>query len=119
MEGKVTLEVEEQGRRTDGRTGREWGRERTTFAAHTVDLTFVPLGGRASEVLMSLEAGVELLTLSSISFGAQIDRGPRAARVHMTCRGSSTYPCICLEPRLSNDSLTGNHDQDSQQTDGA
>jgi hypothetical protein len=83
-----------------------------------VDLTVVPFGGRASEVLMSLEAGVELLTFSSISFGAQIDRGPLVARVHMTCRGSSTYPCICLEPRLSDDSLTGNHDQDSQQTDG-
>ena len=60
---------------------------------------------------MSFEAGVELLTFSSISFGGQIDRGPPS--------GFSTYPCICVEPRLSDDSLTGNHDQDSQQTDGA
>ena len=55
---------------------------------------------------MSLEAGVERLTFSAISFGAQIDRGPLAARVHMTCRGSSTYPRICLDPHLSDDSLT-------------
>jgi hypothetical protein len=67
---------------------------------------------------MSFEAGGELLTFSSISFGAQIDRGPLAARVRMTRCGFSTYPCIYLKPRLSDDSLTSNHDQDSQQTDG-
>ena len=39
---------------------------------------------------MSFEAGVELLTFSSISCGAQIDRGPLAARVHMTRCGFST-----------------------------
>ncbi|MDP9223041.1 MAG: hypothetical protein M3P18_04160 [Actinomycetota bacterium] len=41
-----------------------------TFAAHTLDLIFVPLGDRPSHVHMSLEAGIELLTFMSISFGA-------------------------------------------------
>ena len=59
----------------------------------------------------------ERLTFSAISFG--VDHGPLAARVHMTRCGFSTYPCICLEPHLSDDLLTGNHDQDSQQTGGA
>jgi hypothetical protein len=39
------------------------------FAAHTVDLTFIPRVGELSDVIMSLEAGIELLTFSSISFG--------------------------------------------------
>jgi hypothetical protein len=42
-----------------------------TFAAHSVDVTFFPASGWPTEVLMSIEAGVELLTFSSISF-----RGP-------------------------------------------
>ena len=40
------------------------------FAAHSLDLTFVPLGGRPCNVLMSLEEGIELLRFSSVSFGA-------------------------------------------------
>ncbi len=40
------------------------------FAAHTVDLTFVPLGGRLADVLMLLEPGIELLTFRAISFAA-------------------------------------------------
>jgi hypothetical protein len=42
-----------------------------TFAAHLVDVTFFPASGWPTEVLMSIEAGVELLAFSSISF-----RGP-------------------------------------------
>jgi len=40
------------------------------FAAHTIDLTFVPLGGRLADVLMQLEAGIEMLTFTSIAFAA-------------------------------------------------
>jgi hypothetical protein len=41
------------------------------FGAHTVDLTFVPLGGRESEILIFLEAGIRMLVLRSIAFRAQ------------------------------------------------
>jgi hypothetical protein len=40
-------------------------------SAHTVDLAFVPLGGRPAHVDMFIEAGVESLTFSSISFQAE------------------------------------------------
>lgn len=40
------------------------------LAAHTIDLTFVPLGGRLADVLMLLEPGIEILTFTSISFAA-------------------------------------------------
>jgi hypothetical protein len=40
-----------------------------TFAAHTVDLTFVTVGGQPSEVDMTLEAGIGLLTFNAVSFG--------------------------------------------------
>jgi hypothetical protein len=39
------------------------------FAAHTVDLVFIPRVGELSDVIMSLETGIELLTFSSIAFG--------------------------------------------------
>jgi len=40
------------------------------FATHTIDLTFVPLGGRLADVLMQLEPGIEMLTFTAISFAA-------------------------------------------------
>jgi len=40
------------------------------LAAHTIDLTFVPLGGRLADVVMLLEAGIEILTFTSIEFTA-------------------------------------------------
>jgi len=39
------------------------------FASHTVDLVFVPRVGELSDVIMSLEAGIQILTFSSITFG--------------------------------------------------
>ena len=41
------------------------------FASHTVDLTFIPRAGELSDVIMSLEAGIQFLTFRSISFAAQ------------------------------------------------
>jgi hypothetical protein len=41
------------------------------FASHTVDLTFIPRAGEPSNVIMSLEAGIQFLTFHSISFAAQ------------------------------------------------
>ena len=40
------------------------------FAAHTIDLTFVPLGGRLADVLMQLEPGIQMLAFTAISFAA-------------------------------------------------
>jgi hypothetical protein len=41
------------------------------FASHTVDLTFIPRAGELSDVIMSLEDGIEFLTFHSISFAVQ------------------------------------------------
>jgi hypothetical protein len=41
-----------------------------TFAAHTLDVSFSPLGDRASELLMFLEPGIRMLTFSAIAFAA-------------------------------------------------
>ena len=40
-----------------------------TLATHTIDFTFVPLGGRLADVIMSLEVGIQELTLRAIAFG--------------------------------------------------
>ena len=40
------------------------------FASHTVDLTFIPRAGEPSNVIMSLEAGIDFLTFHSISLAA-------------------------------------------------
>ena len=42
-----------------------------TFTERTIDVTFVPLGGRATEALLHIEAGVELLTFRSVVFQAE------------------------------------------------
>ena len=42
-----------------------------TYAAHTVDLSFVPISGQPSVIWMVLEAGIEMLTFNSVSFAAQ------------------------------------------------
>jgi hypothetical protein len=38
------------------------------FAALTIDISFVPLGGRLSRISMQIEQGVETLVLGSVSF---------------------------------------------------
>ncbi len=42
-----------------------------TPSAHTVDVSFVPLGGRPSEGLLTLEAGIRRLTVTAIAFAPQ------------------------------------------------
>jgi hypothetical protein len=42
-----------------------------TFAAHTLDVTLIPLARRQSTVFMEIEAGVELLTFTKITFVAE------------------------------------------------
>jgi hypothetical protein len=41
------------------------------FSTHAIDLTFVPRVGQLSDILLSLEAGIELLTFRSITFGVE------------------------------------------------
>jgi hypothetical protein len=38
------------------------------FAHHTIDLVFVPLGGRESDIFMWLQTGIEFFTFESVSF---------------------------------------------------
>jgi hypothetical protein len=41
------------------------------FAHHTIDLGFIPLGGRPSDIFMTVQSGVSFFTFQSVSFGTQ------------------------------------------------
>ena len=42
-----------------------------SFGMHTFDLAFVPLGGRPTEALVTLEAGIQMLTFHAVTFRAE------------------------------------------------